>query len=240
MGAFMRLVWQAFSILLIVWAILSGPPAIISLITDLTDWQSLLSGPVGQWSEGIAELSFGVPIVGTLPLWSLNVIYLALLVTCGLWYYWTSIAGEGRRQFAAATAGTLGPIAPFGVGATLADGATVASGGAGFILGNAMVQTAAYAGAAALGGMAIMTGGVALAIFGLARVGKRKDRAHRHAQEEAERLERHRYELAAANVAAFKRSEQRKILFAVVIVAVVVAINFLAQLFYRLLVDFQW
>lgn len=228
----MRLVWRGISVLLIVWAILGGPPAIISLITDLTDWQSLFAGPVGQWNEGIEELSFGLPIIGALPLWSLNVIYLVLLVICGLWYYWTSVAGEARRQFAAATAGTLGPITPFGTGATLADGATVASGGAGFILGNAMVQTAAYAGAAALGGLAIMTGGIALAIFGLARVGMRKDRAHRHAQEEAERLERQRYELAAANVVAFKRSEQRKIMVAVSIITAVVAINFLAQRLY--------
>lgn len=231
----MQRLWRVLSILLVVWAILTGPPAVISLITRFTDWPSLLEGPMGEWDRNVEDLSLALPFVDVLPAWLLNLIYLALLAAFSAWYYWASIATEARRQLSAATAGTLGPVTPMPTGATLAHGAAITTGGAGFIVGNTLVQVASYAGAAALSGMAIMTGGIALAIGALMHIGYRKERAERHAQLESERLERQRHELALVNIAVFKQAEQRKVRFALLVIAAIVAINFGAMGLYELL-----
>lgn len=217
------------SVVLVLWAILSGPPAAISTIRDLTQWQSVFSDPAARWTEELRSLTDALPFLYSLPDWAMNIAYLVTLSLVILIYHHNHIVIESRRILEAATTGTL---SEFKSHEEPSDAVDVAKGAVP-ILGFFGGATAAQAGAAAgmLGpvgwGIGAVVGSVVLMHWMLGRDERRRQAARDHDRQQTLQRERERAQLAWLHLTKFQTNERRKLTYAAMIVCLVVASNFI-------------
>jgi len=208
----MRAIWWLISIGIVAITILGGPPA-ISLISQLTDWRSSLEGPVAQWNRSVEEIGQQLPLVSSLPIWMLNIIYLLLLFGSMGWIYISSVAAETRRLIKVASTGALDPVEPLSLNRPIREmvvwgtsilgilGGTITIG-----IGVGTLNPVVIAGGVA----AIYGGAGALTVEFLTDAIERAKR-NDHAEAQSLRQAESRRARVQENVDAFRRSEMAKL-----------------------------
>ncbi len=209
----MRAVGWLASIAMMAIAILGGPPAIISLIGALTNWRSALEGPVAQWNSGVEEIGQKLPVVSDLPVWTLNVIYLSILLASMVWLYFSSVASEAKRLEKLANTGALDPVEPLPINRPIRETVVWGTGLLGLFGGTfAIVFGAVTLNPVVIaGGFAAVYSGSGVIAVGVATDAMEGVERHAHAEAQSLRQAESRRALVKENVEAFRRSEVRKL-----------------------------
>lgn len=229
MGKLVSAILWFFSLALVLWGIITGPPSAISTVRDVTQWQSAFADPAARWTEELRSLTEPLPFMSAVPDWAMNIAYLVTLVAVILIYHHQHIVIESKRILEAATAGSLSEFHSHQEEEDGLNAVKAAVPLAGLLGGPIVAQAGAAAGM--LGpvgwGIGAFVGSLVLVHWMLNRDERRQEAARAHDQQQTLQRERERAQLAWLHLAKFQTNERRKLTYAAMIVCLVVASNFI-------------
>ncbi|MGH6871241.1 MAG: hypothetical protein ACREHE_07030 [Rhizomicrobium sp.] len=218
---------QILSILVVLWTVLTLPLALISFISNILHWRSVLLFPTREFRHEIIKL---IPALSKVPLWGFALAYVAALVAGIAFYYWNSVAVVAKYQMQLAKDGKLEPVEPQADDINALEGAALAAALGAVGWGGMVLNGTVLAGAAVLGppGWALLAVVVGIcALFGVQLQNEdRRKKAQEYAEEQVRKQQLGRIAAAVRNVEAFKQREKTKLSIAVGAAGILVVASF--------------